>query len=63
MTSEYVLLAVLLGGYSTIAVLSARAVLRERRGRRRDKDAPRSRLAKRIPAQISSPLRRRHGRG
>ncbi|MFD1523555.1 hypothetical protein [Pseudonocardia yunnanensis] len=35
MTSSHVLLAVLLSGYSTIAVLSARAVLRERRGRRR----------------------------
>jgi hypothetical protein len=38
MTSSHVLLAVLLSGYSTIAVLSARAVLRERAGRRR-KDA------------------------
>jgi len=38
MTSSHVLLAVLLSGYSTIAVLSARAVLRERHGRRR-KDA------------------------
>ncbi|MCH6164080.1 hypothetical protein [Pseudonocardia alaniniphila] len=36
MTSSHVLLAVLLSGYSTIAVLSARVVLRERRGRRRE---------------------------
>ena len=46
MTSSHVLLAVLLGGYSTIAVLSARAVIRERRGRRR-KDALRVGAARR----------------
>jgi len=62
MTSSHVLLAVLLGGYSTIAVLSARAVLRKRHGRRRKHAARGSRQPSGAEEALVAPRRSVSGR-